>query len=113
MRDGKEKDQKPRSLALLELTCALSEKNILSEIQVNLNTAIRLRGKNRKNNCVVLRKELEEIVGTIPNSSLITTSHKDFVNSLVSFVLPVEKLNTAQKSLLQRKFSGENKKVFY
>jgi hypothetical protein len=110
MRDGKET---PKSLKLLGMKCEFSGKDVISEIQVNRDILVRLRGKKRINSCVILKSVLEEAIGELPKNLFIATSREDFADSLVSFVLPVEKLSMTQKSILQRKFSGENKKVFY
>jgi len=110
MRDGKDV---PRSVKLITATCDLSGKRILPEIVTTKDKAIRLRGKKRINTCVVLKSALEEIIGVFDKRCLIKTSKEDFEKSLVSFVLPVESLSPTQKSVLQKSFTKEYRRVFY
>ena len=110
MKDGNEI---PNSLRLMATKCSLSGKTLLSEIGRKQDVVIRIRGKNRTNTCVVLKSALEEILNISYQKHLIKTSKEDFEKSLVSFVLPIEILSSAQRSALGRKFSGEYRKVFY
>ena len=111
MKDGLKRRNLPTSVDLITNVCVLSGKNLLESI-VKGDKVVRFRGKNRNNTALALKSAIEEIIGPISNRVLVETSEEDFKQTLVSFVLPVEKLSAIQKSFLMRRISSSLKRVF-
>ena len=111
MKDSASGTAMPTSVRLVTSVCALSGKNLLEGVTKG-DKVVRFRGKNRNNTALALKSAVTDLLGDYSIKGLVETSKHDYEQTLVSFVLPVEKLSTEDRLKLAFRVPGPLKRVF-